>query len=298
LAGVNVLYGKVYLRQAAYDSTSHAVQIGIASKSQIIMPSTVQAKPGQYKQQTIQQIGSAAFGSVGVGFNVVGNPSGADLPFARVSEQVGETLYGFVERLCRLRNLHMIDDGKGNVEAFRGPQGQSAALVEGKNILKARLLLDDSEYTEKLQGVAQLYRPISGPAGAQVSATTTVPAPFGGSAGGFNKFIVEDAADALSVRHRVNHQGDQVSYDTVDGIVTVQGWFRAEGDLWYNHVRDNITVNSPMLIPGGSMSFVIKEVIHRQSSADGTTTDIMITNARGLGGEPLYGAGTPTPNAT
>jgi hypothetical protein len=53
-----------------------------------------------------------------------------------------------------------------------------------------------------------------------------------------------------------------------------------------------------MLIPGGSMSVIIKEVIHRQSTADGTTTDIMITNPRGLGGEPLYGAGTPTPNAT
>jgi hypothetical protein len=90
------------LRQAAYDSTSHAVQIGIASKAQVIMPSTVQAKPGQYKQQTIQQIGSAAFGSVGVGFNGIGSPSGADQPFQRVSEQVGETFYGFIERLCAI----------------------------------------------------------------------------------------------------------------------------------------------------------------------------------------------------
>jgi hypothetical protein len=64
-----------------------------------------------------------------------------------------------------------------------------------------------------------------------VSATTTVPAPFGRSAGGFNKFIVEDAADALSAQHRVNHQGDQVSYDTVGGMITVQAWFRSEGDL-------------------------------------------------------------------
>jgi len=34
--------------------------------------------------------------------------------------------------------------------------------------------------------------------------------------------------------------------------------------------------NSPMLIPGGSASFIIKEVIHRQSSCEGTTTDILI----------------------
>jgi hypothetical protein len=41
-------------------------------------------------------------------------------------------------------------------------------------------------------------------------------------------------------------------------------------------VPADVTVNSPMLIPGGSASFIIKEVIHRQSSCEGTTTDILI----------------------
>jgi hypothetical protein len=45
-----------------------------------------------------------------------------------------------------------------------------------------------------------------------------------------------------------------------------------------------------MLIPGGSTSFIIKEVIHRQSTAEGTTTDILITNENGLGSESLQGA--------
>ena len=52
----------------------------------------------------------------------------------------------------------------------------------------------------------------------------------------------------------------------------------------------DVTVNSPMLIPGGSTSLIIKEVIHRQSSAEGTTTDILITNENGLGSESLQGA--------
>ena len=52
----------------------------------------------------------------------------------------------------------------------------------------------------------------------------------------------------------------------------------------------DVTVNSPMLIPGGSASFIVKEVIHRQSSAEGTTTDILITNENGLGSESLQGA--------
>ena len=51
-----------------------------------------------------------------------------------------------------------------------------------------------------------------------------------------------------------------------------------------------MTVNSPLLIAGGSMGFIIKEVIHRQSSAEGTTTDILITNENGLRSESLQGA--------
>jgi hypothetical protein len=53
-----------------------------------------------------------------------------------------------------------------------------------------------------------------------------------------------------------------VNYQTVDGVITVQGWFLAAGDLWMNHVPADVTVNSPMLIPDGSASFIIKEVIH------------------------------------
>jgi hypothetical protein len=46
----------------------------------------------------------------------------------------------------------------------------------------------------------------------------------------------------------------------------------------------------PPTSAGRSASFIIKEVIHRQSSAEGTTTDILITNENGLGSESLKGA--------
>jgi len=100
----------------------------------------------------------------------------------------------------------------------------------------------------------------------------------------------KNAGDKATVQMRVNHQADHVNYQTVDGVITVQGWFLAAGDLWMNHVPADVTVNSPMLIPGGSASFIIKEVIHRQSSGEGTTTDILITNENGRGSESLQGA--------
>src|ERR1035437_3721121 len=180
----------------------------------------------------------------------------------------------------------MLDDGKGTMLAFRGPQGDTGAqLQEGVNILRARLLLQIDDHVESYTGVGQQSNPSSGKAGRDVSATATANSP-GKPVGGFVKFGVEDASNPAFVQHRVNHQINYDAMKTVDGMVTVQGWFAPDGDLWWNKVTapaTTITVNSTMLIPEGSMEFGIKEVIHRQSSAEGTTTDIMLTNPLGMG---------------
>jgi len=41
---------------------------------------------------------------------------------------------------------------------------------------------------------------------------------------------------------------------------------------------------APSLIPLNSMAFMIKGIVHRQSSEDGTTTSILLCRADGLGG--------------
>jgi len=287
LAGIEVMNGFVYLRQTVFDEGVHAVQIGVSSRSEIVTRTTVDVKPGTYPNQTIKQIGSAVFGKVGVGFNVIGSPDGADLKFKRACEHLGESRFAFIERLCRLVNLHMLDDGKGNINAFRGPQGDTGVMLrEGVNIKRARLLLQIDDHVPELEGIGQQSNPQSGPQGAQVSAQTTVTSP-GKEVTGKVKFGVEDEAGPQFVQHRVNHQGDYDAMKTVDGIVTVQGWFAPDGQLWWQKVSQRITVYSPLMIPENSMGFVIKEVIHRQSSAEGTTTDILLTNPRGIGGPPL-----------
>src|SRR5437762_1038050 len=64
LTGQLVIDGEVYLRQAAYNAREHSVQIGISSFAQSVVASTVDGKPGQYTNQTLQQIASACFGKV------------------------------------------------------------------------------------------------------------------------------------------------------------------------------------------------------------------------------------------
>lgn len=291
LAGQTVINGKVYLRQTAYDAKSHAVQIGIASLAQSVIPSTVDIEPGQYLNQTLQQIGSAVFGKVGVGFTVLG-AGGANMPFPRVSEQPGERRFDFIERLARMRNMHLVDDGQNGVIAFRGPQGTCGTdLVEGRNILRCRLLLKIDEHTDEIVGVSQDAGHDYAGANADIRAQTSVSPSIGRP----QKFVAEDMLNQSALQLRVNHEADWVKYHQVDGDVTVQGWLTDAGTLWWNEREKTVALKSPMAIPEGAMAFMIKGIIHRQSSEEGTTTSVLLCRADGLGAgaEPLIqnGAG-------
>ena len=51
-----------------------------------------------------------------------------------------------------------------------------------------------------------------------------------------------------------------------------------------------ITVVAPLLLPENTMEFMIKGIVHCQSSEGGTTTDILLCRSDGFGsgsGEPL-----------
>jgi hypothetical protein len=248
----------------------------------------------QFKKEVLENFKNYDVPVIALGAGTILIDFGLQCRFERLIGIVGagESCFGFIERLCRFVNLHMLDDGRGTMLAFRGSQGDAGAqLQEGVNILRARLLLQVDDHVESYTAVGQQSNPASGDAGRDVSATAACSI-VGKSVGGIVKFACEDSSNPGFVQHRVNHQVDYDKMKTVDGMVTVQGWFAPDGDLWWNKVTAPATiiaVNSPMLIPEGSMEFGIKEVIHRQSSAEGTTTDIMLTNKLGMGAAEGYG---------
>jgi prophage tail gpP-like protein len=302
LAGQKVIDGKVYLRQAVYDKGSHSVQIGIWSESHHVTVGTVDAKPGQYKNSTLQQIGAAVFGKVGVGFNVVGSPAGADKIFPRVNETVGETRFCFIERLCRMRNLYMIDDGQGNISAVRGPtSGSACVLQEGRNILRARLILKNNEYADTMTYVGQDPNAQSGDLARGSSASVKLPPFYGNSAGPDMKIVAPHPGDSQDMAMLLENEAAWMAYQTVDGDITVQGWMLDDGSLWFNHVRDLATVNSPMLLPENSMKFMIKGIVHKQSNEDGTTTEVLLARQDAIGaggGDPLQAPAASAPAST
>jgi prophage tail gpP-like protein len=278
LAGQKVLDGLVYLRQAAFDGPSHAVQIGIVSLSQAVTVSTVKAKPGQYINQTLQQIGSAVFGEEGISLTL---KSDASEPFPRVSVHVGESKFAFIERLSRMRNIHLVDDGSNGIVGFRGPMGfAGSVLQEGRNIKRARLLLKINEYTEDIDIFGQDAGNDTSGANSNVKGSAKANGP---PIGRYTGLIAEEMGSKLAMQLRSNHEADWKNYSEVDGDVTTQGWLDDQGSLWWNSREKVIAVISPMLIPQDQMAFMIKGIVHRQNSTDGTTTDILLCRADGLG---------------
>ncbi|MGY3278123.1 phage baseplate assembly protein [Bradyrhizobium sp. S3.7.6] len=287
LAGQQVINGTVYLRQVAYDGHNHAVQIGISSKVQDLVASTVDAKPGQHINQNVQQMGSAVAGAVGVSFRIDGNPPGANKIFKRFSEHIGETRFACIDRMCRMVNLHLMDNG-GELVAFRGPaRSTGLTLEEGRNILRARVVLSNRDHADNVTALANDFNDDSGDKNREPKASSTVTQTGGRlyvSPYKRNVTIAcEEPTDQEGCQHRANHEADWIKFENVDGDITTQGWLTPNGDLWFNHLRSTIVVKSPMLVPSGSFGFMIKGIIHRQSSYGGTTTDVLLCRVDGKG---------------
>ena len=287
LAGQLVINGVVYSRQGYADANAHSVQIGICSRAQPIMTATVKAEPGQYNNQTLEQILKKVFGEEGVNFNL---KSEAGKTFESEQEQIGETKFAFGERLARMRNIHLADDGQGGIMGFRGPLGNSSSQVtEGKNMLSGRILLKNNDSAEWIKTVAQRRNQDSADANAQSEAEKNVQTTATAS---IIKLACESAGDNQDCQYRANHEGDWLAFQEVDGEVTLQGWINDAGQLWWNDRFKLIVVKSPLLLPEDSFGFCIKGVTHRQSNEGGTTTTLHLCRADGLGiggGEPIRG---------
>jgi prophage tail gpP-like protein len=189
-----------------------------------------------------------------------------------------------------MRNIHLSDDGQNGIVGFRGPFGNaSTPVVEGKNLLRGRILLKNNESVENLKVIGQQGNQDSADQNRSSVAQRQVQTTAKGDA----TIVCEEMADTQDCGMRADKEVAYILYDEVDGEVTLQGWLNGQGQLWWNDRLKVITVQSPLLLPNNVYPFMIKSVVHRQSIADGTTTSLLLCRADGLGGgaEPLWQSG-------
>jgi prophage tail gpP-like protein len=293
LCGIKVLDGYVMSRQFAADKNTHAVEIVVASKTQSAIAATVKNNPGQYMNQTLSQIASAAAATAGLTVRMTGDTSGTEIPFERVSEHIGERLIDFIGRLATWRNMHVADDSNGSLVLTRGSAGGAAAamLVEGQNIESMRLvesydaLVDRAAFTTQRAGNDQT----NGTASSQVFASTTLSNYKGPQRQAL--YMGEQPASQQETQLRLNHAVQLLQMDALEATITVPGWLRDDGSLWISMVGDAaptpVTIFSPMLFPstggqGPSPGLFVKGVKHIQDNQGGTRTEVICCIQNGL----------------
>jgi len=297
LAGLPVMNVAVIdLRQIYFDANVHHIQVRVYSPVQNAISSTVDANPGQYTNQTAMQIIGAAAGKVGVNVKLIGNPAGADTPFERVSEHVGQTVMDFASGLAMMRNLHMSDDADGNWTFVRGDasaQGSALALTEGVNILKARAFLENNQLTKRVDVAGQNFGNDDHSMGqAQNVFASSQGEPLTGLPAQRNKKLpLPMAGNSDEAQMYADYEASIDALTSLSINVTVPGWTAPDGSLWISKVGGNspqqIQLNSPMIWPtnlGNSQTVFLKGVKHKQNSTEGTVTELELCNQRGLGG--------------
>lgn len=306
LAGILAFTGYVFARQGSFDEAQHGLMVTGRSLTADAVDSSAPVNGGQYKGYTFQALASALAQQAGVNLMIKGSSPDLSRAFPQFSIAYGETVFNAVERLARLRGLHITDDAKGNwiADAFDPKAANTAQLVEGQNLIKARATIDGSRSFNTVNIVAQ--RPgndqTNGTPARDVSATLT-----NSTARPVRRLIMimEEPGSPQDAVTRANHETAYNATDLVDCHAEVQGWQAAPGTLWDTGL--NYAVKSPMLDLDRTLAS--RQVIYRQSAA-GSRTEIDLCTPESLAfsstpiggtvlqGEPAFAADTPTSGAT
>lgn len=292
--------GRITGRQPAYDAREHGLQITGTTRSQVIARSAVNHEQGEFKGYSLSQIANSVLKPYGVKFSLKGDTSDADKPFPKVNVLVGESVFDFIERLCRFRNIYLLPGQGADIVGYRlkPKAGAIAELQEGRNILSANAVFDYADAFSEIQSIGQQpgNDQTFGDASRDVTATVknsavTEHAPY--------RFLAEQPGDQADMRMRAQHENGFNLANQISVNIKVQGWFKDQNSLWLEHIGDVVSVYSPMLFTKDHMLLAIQAVTSSQGP-QGTTTDInlVLPEAYNGGGQTQSGGaqgsgGTP-----
>lgn len=296
LAGRTIMTdGEVSLRQVSYAASTHQIEIVASSRTLALTVSTT--PPQQFTNSSLQQIANAIVNPFGMTFKLQGNTAGAEKPFERVSTHVGETCFQAIEMLCRMRNLHLVDDAGGNLVGTRasGTGASVAQLVEGQNIESAHAIMSIDETVAPVTATGTNFGNDShwGDQARDVSATAQNP-----DFGEYRplQFVAEHPGDKQDMAMRANFEVAWSLGKVVEAYITVPGWLRPDGTLWVEHLTELISIQSPMLFPvDGGVSLALRGVKHVQDNDRGTVSILELCLPNALSAGAQLGPGTDVP---
>lgn len=249
-----VLTGWVFTTPISYDATKISRSVGGRSLTADLVDCAAINKPGQWRNQSVQQVVQALAGAYGV--KVLSEVAETDKLTDHTIEP-GETVFESIDRLLTLSRLLSTDDPRGRLVIVKpGSAGRAVDRLElGKNILTGSGALDFS-------GVFSEYEVVGQRAGTDTS--------HGASA----SEVQASVSDPRAARKRVLliHESGQLSPELAAARANwergnrigkalslqykVQGWRQSNGELW----RPNMLVRVVDPLIGIDRDMLISEI--------------------------------------
>lgn len=283
LAGLSLLVtGYVNHYHSSGDAKSHNVSIRGRGKGQDFVDCAAVHPKGFAKDKTPADFG-AELDKFGVGIN-------AKIPLEKIPEQrlkQGETCWRCIERYLRPQGGTMMGEPDGSISVTNASVAQRAggALVEGRNILRWSVDLDDqnrfSDYTVKGQN-----RYGSGEENLRIKEQERD--------GGVKRYrprliVNETDTDKGRARERAKHERESCAGNSTRGQVTVQGWRDELGALWAPNTI--VFVHSPVLMHL-EQDMLIERVAFTQDDKRGTLARLALVDPRAYRGKGQSGKGS------
>lgn len=264
--GEVLITGYVDDAMPSYSADEHTVHVTGRDAAGDLVDCSAAEKPAEWHNQKIEQIAAALARPFGIS---VSSEVDTGAAFTKFTIEQGETVFEAIDRLCRMRAVLAISNGKGGIVITRaGTATSSSTLKRGENILSADARFSAAERFSRyiVKGQQQGADFLSPDQIAQPAATVE-------ASGRYRPLVIlaEDATDKANALRRAKWEANVRAARSQQLTITVQGWRQADGTLW--HPNNRVRVVDDWL--GISDSFLIAEVSFSKSDG-GTTTDLRL----------------------
>jgi prophage tail gpP-like protein len=288
--------GIVLERHVSYDASMHGVRLIGESKTTDTKTSTPPLdKIGGHDNKSLQQIASSLVEHLGIGVRTVGDVSG--MPFENAHVQPGETIITTIERYAKMRQVMIGNDAKGNLLLIgkndANTPDAAEHLAEGKNILRANAVVRDEYKYRNMVALGQQHGNDK-----HNGDQTTKQTAFATGTSDRNRWMVfpaEISDDKQGLQLRVDMEKQFSEGSEIEAHISVQGWFRKEGQPW--RAGDYYFVESPSLLLNRMLGCNV--CTYEQSDGGGTTTTLTMVKPQHMNGREgamLSTSGNPQPS--
>ncbi|SHO65811.1 Mu-like prophage tail protein gpP [Pseudoxanthobacter soli DSM 19599] len=261
LAGGDLaLRGFVDRRQARIGPEDSSLAISGRSLTADLIDCSAVHKTGEFRSKTVLEIAQALAKPFGVTCSCRGRLR--PLPVARIAP--GETVFRFVERLCRGEGLTLTGAADGGLTIIDGTvltDKHAGGVIEGVNLYTGSSDFNGSNRYSEVRVLGQAGTR----SGADALEIEAIARDQG--VGRYRPLIVIDERDADrdTVRRRARGRRDRAAGDGISADVTVPGWRDWGGRLWTPGFK--VWTESPTL--GLAQDMLIRAVTLTQSGVGG-----------------------------